>query len=126
MPTTETIKSRIVTVELLQSVVRTMKTLAAVSIRRQEKAIQTLAEYSRTIELGLMVLLRQGAAEIVEQQPAVDGMLGAVILGSDQGLCGRFNEQVVSFSRERLRELEPDQSARSILCVGGRAHMHLV
>lgn len=125
MPTTETIKSRIVTVELLQSVVRTMKTLAAVSIRRQEKAIQTLAEYSRTIELGLMVLLRQGAAEIAEQ-PAVDGKLGAVILGSDQGLCGRFNEQVVSFSRERLRELEPDQSARSILCVGGRAHMHLV
>lgn len=67
MPTTETIKSRIVTVELLQSVVRTMKTLAAVSIRRQEKAIQTLAEYSRTIEMGLVILLRQGAGESIEQ-----------------------------------------------------------
>jgi F-type H+-transporting ATPase subunit gamma len=126
MPTTETIKSRIVTVELLQSVVRTMKTLAAVSIRRQEKAIQTLAEYSRTMEMGLVILLRQGAGEIVEQPSTVDGRLGIVILGSDQGLCGRFNEQVVSFSRERMRELEPDESRRRILCVGGRAHMHLV
>ncbi len=126
MPTTETIKSRIVTVELLQSVVRTMKTLAAVSIRRQEKAIQTLAEYSRTIEMGLVILLRQGAGEAVEQQPTGEGKLGAVILGSDQGLCGRFNEQVVAFSRDRLRKLAPDQSSRRILCIGGRAQMHLV
>jgi len=126
MPSTETIKSRIVTVELLQSVVRTMKTLAAVSIRRQEKAIQTLAEYSRTIEMGLVILLRHGAGESIEQPAGTDGRLGAVILGSDQGLCGRFNEQVVSFSRERLRELEPDDSRRLILCIGGRAHTHLV
>jgi F-type H+-transporting ATPase subunit gamma len=103
-----------------------MKTLAAVSIRRQEKAIQTLAEYSRTIEMGLAILLRRGAGEIVEQSAGTDGRLGAVILGSDQGLCGRFNEQVVSFSRERMRELEPDASRCRILCVGGRATMHLV
>jgi F-type H+-transporting ATPase subunit gamma len=103
-----------------------MKTLAAVSIRRQEKAIQTLAEYSRTMEMGLVILLRQGAGEIVEQPSTFDGRLGIVILGSDQGLCGRFNEQVVSFSRERMRELESDGSRRRILCVGGRAHMHLV
>jgi F-type H+-transporting ATPase subunit gamma len=103
-----------------------MKTLAAVSIRRQEKAIQTLAAYSRTIEMGLMILLRQGAGEIVEQPSGTDGKLGAVILGSDQGLCGRFNEQVVSFCRERLPALEPDESRRHILCVGGRAHMRLV
>jgi len=126
MATTETIKSRIVTVELLQSVVRTMKTLAAVSIRRQEKAIQALAEYCRTIDMGLRILLRQGPGEIAEQPSETDGRLGAVILGSDQGLCGRFNEQVVSFCRERLRELEPDRSRRRILCVGGRSHMRLV
>jgi len=125
MATIETVKTRIVTVELLQTVVRTMKTLAAVSIRKQEKAIQTLAEYSRTIEMGMVILLRQGAGEIVEQPRTTEGRLGAVILGSDQGLCGRFNEQVVSFSRDKLRELEPDESRRCILSVGGRAHTHL-
>ncbi len=125
MATIETVKTRIVTVELLQSVVRTMKTLAAVSIRKQEKAIQTLAEYSRTIELGLVVLLRQATAEIFGQPATEPGSLGVVILGSDQGLCGRFNEQVVSFCREHLGRLEPRESCRHILCVGGRAHANL-
>jgi F-type H+-transporting ATPase subunit gamma len=124
MPTIETVKSRIVTVELLQSVVRTMKTLAAVSIRQQEKAIRTLSEYSGTIEMGLVILLREGLDETAEL-PRTNGGLGAVILGSDQGLCGRFNEQVVSFSREQLRQLEPDESRRCILTIGGRAHMLL-
>lgn len=125
MATIETVKTRIVTVELLQTVVRTMKTLAAVSIRKQEKAIQTLAEYSRTIEMGLVILLRQATGEITGQPAAEEGKLGAVILGSDQGLCGRFNEQVVSFSLEQLRNMEPCESRRHVLCVGGRADMNL-
>jgi len=126
MATIETVKTRIVTVELLQSVVRTMKTLAAVSIRKQEKTIQTLAEYSRTVERGLMILLRQAAGEMSGAPSIEEGKLGAVILGSDQGLCGRFNEQVVSFALEQLPKLEPVESLRHLLCVGGRAHMSLV
>lgn len=125
MATIETVKSRIVTVELLQSVVRTMKTLAAVSMRKQEKAIQALGDYSRTIEMGMVILLREGASAIAEQPRMTGGRLGAVILGSEQGLCGRFNEQVVSFSRDKLGELEPDESRRCVLCVGGRARTQL-
>jgi F-type H+-transporting ATPase subunit gamma len=125
MATTESIKARIVTVKLLQSVVRTMKTLAAVSIRHQEKAIQSLADYSRTIDMGLVILLREGAGDITTQPAISLGELGIIILGSDQGLCGRFNEQIVSFSRTEMRRLEPDESRRHILCVGGRTHMRL-
>ena len=126
MPTLENLKTQIGTIDLLQSVVRTMKTLAAVSIRQQEKAIQTLSDYSRTIDMGLAILLNQGAGEIVEQLPVSDGKLGAVIIGSDQGLCGRFNEQVVSFALETLPNQEQEESRRTILCVGRRAHMYLV
>ncbi len=125
MATTESIKARIVTVKLLQSVIRTMKTLAAVSIRHQEKAIQNLADYSRTIDMGLVILLREGAGIFTEDSPASGGELGVIILGSDQGLCGRFNEQIVSFSRTEMRRLEPNESRRHILCVGGRTHMRL-
>jgi F-type H+-transporting ATPase subunit gamma len=125
MPTLENLKTQIGTIDLLQSVVRTMKTLAAVSMRQQEKAIQALSDYSRTIDMGLAILLNQGAGEIIEQLPTPDGKLGAVIIGSDQGLCGRFNEQVVSFALEKLPNQEPAESRRHILCVGRRAHMYL-
>jgi F-type H+-transporting ATPase subunit gamma len=125
MPTLENLKTQIGTIDLLQSVVRTMKTLAAVSMRQQEKAIQTLSDYSRTIDMGLSILLNQGAGEIVEQLPVPNGRLGAVIIGSDQGLCGRFNEQVVSFALEKLPNQESEESRRHILCVGRRAQMYL-
>lgn len=42
----------------LKSVVRSMKALAASSIGQYEKSVLALADYDRTIELGLAVCLR--------------------------------------------------------------------
>lgn len=123
MPTLENLKTHIGTIELLQSVVRTMKTLAAVSLRHQEKVIQSLSDYARTVELGLIILLHEGVDEIVGQVLKSEGKLGIIMFGSDQGLCGRFNEQVASFAWQQLNKLEPDISLRRILCVGNRAEV---
>ena len=47
----------------LESVVRSMKALAAASIGQYEKSVLALADYYRTVELGLLVCLRkQGMA----------------------------------------------------------------
>ena len=43
----------------LQSVVRTMKALAASSIGQYEKSVRALADYYRTVELGLSLCLRE-------------------------------------------------------------------
>ena len=42
----------------LKSVVRSMKALAASSIGQYEKSVLALADYDRTVELGLAVCLR--------------------------------------------------------------------
>jgi len=85
----------------LQGVVRAMKALAASSIGQYEKAVASLNDYYRTVELGLSVCLRQaGPAETVRSgQP-----IGAVVFGSDQGLVGRFNEVVVDLGVETLKK----------------------
>ena len=54
----EALTKKISTIENLKSVVRTMKSLSAVSIRQYETAEAAIAEYHRTIELGLQVVLR--------------------------------------------------------------------
>ncbi|GIW83191.1 MAG: hypothetical protein KatS3mg105_4998 [Gemmatales bacterium] len=41
------------------SLVRTMKAMAAVNIRHLERAVESLADYRRTVEMGLQVVLRQ-------------------------------------------------------------------
>jgi F-type H+-transporting ATPase subunit gamma len=97
--TLETLSRRIGTTLDLQSIVRTMKSLSAVSIHQYEQAIVALKDYSRTVELGLQIVLRQQPALVDE---AYEGApVACIIFGSDHGLCGRFNEQVVDFAVEK-------------------------
>lgn len=87
----------------LQSVVRSMKALAASSITQYEKAVGSLDDYYRTLELGLSACFRSaGPAAIPVKQPARQSKIGAVIFGSDQGLVGGFNEVVVDFATTTL------------------------
>ena len=51
------IRKSITAAEELHSVVKTMKGMAAASIRQYERAVESLGEYRRTIELGLQSLL---------------------------------------------------------------------
>ena len=51
----------------LKSVVRSMKALAASSIGQYEKSVLALADYDRTVELGLAVCLRKREAAAAQQ-----------------------------------------------------------
>ena len=94
----------------LESVVRTMKALAASSIVQFERAVRSLDDYYRTVELGLVAWLRQSGAAIYAQghRESVRGVTGAVVFGSDQGLVGQFNEVLADFTAESLRGLPGD------------------
>ncbi|MCA8994833.1 MAG: F0F1 ATP synthase subunit gamma [Planctomycetaceae bacterium] len=125
MQTLESLKRQIDNVEDLSSVVKTMKTLAAVSIRQYEQAVESLADYFSTVECGLQILLReQPVTSSVELTSA--HRVGAIVFGSDQGMCGNFNEQVATFAASHLcEELKLKQADCSLLVVGSRASSHL-
>jgi F0F1-type ATP synthase gamma subunit len=53
--TTASLRRKITSAGDLQSVVRTMKALAASSIGQYEKSVRALGDYYRTVELGLGV-----------------------------------------------------------------------
>ena len=110
----------------LEGVVRSMKALAASSIGQYEKAVQSLDDYYRTVELALVACLHQaGPAAFAEvklppHERPHEGKIGAVVFGSDQGLVGRFNEVIVEFAVHELKAL-PGKIAK-IWAVGDRAH----
>jgi F-type H+-transporting ATPase subunit gamma len=119
---TESLRRKIAGAEDLEGVVRSMKALAASSIGQYEKAVQSLNEYYRTVELGLSVCLRKAgpvSLEISDRSPKKMA-IGAVIFGSDQGLVGRFNEAVVEFAAHALKST-PGKISK-IWAVGDRAH----
>jgi F-type H+-transporting ATPase subunit gamma len=110
----------------LQSVVRTMKALAASSLGQYEKSVQALADYYRTVELGLGVCFRKSepAGPMAERNGKPDeGPIGAIVFGSDQGLVGKFNEVVADYAIKTLAAL-PGKA--QVWTVGERVHERLM
>lgn len=120
MQTLETLQKVIHTTEDLQSIVRTMKVLAAVSIRQYERAVESLVDYSRTVDLGIQGIVHRNRL-ILDTRPGITkGGLGVIVFGSDHGLCGRFNETICNFTVEKLNGLDIPIRERRILTVGAR------
>ncbi|MBN2369274.1 MAG: F0F1 ATP synthase subunit gamma, partial [Vicinamibacteria bacterium] len=109
----------------LQSVVRTMKALAASSIGQYEESVRALTDYYRTVELGLGACFRESgpASSLVEGKRQTDaGAIGAYAFGSDQGLVGQFNEVVADYA---IRTLAALPGKPQVWAVGERVHARL-
>lgn len=109
----------------LQSVVRTMKAVAASSIGQYEKSVSALADYYRTVELGLSACFRESgmAPRVAEnKRQAESGAIGAVVFGSDQGLVGQFNDVVADYAVKTLASLSANSN---VWAVGERVHARL-
>lgn len=119
--TLETLRSKIVSATDLLSVVTTMKAISAVNIRHSEKAVEALAEYNRTIEMGLQILLMNSETTFTGEQEPKDKQFGAIIFGSDQGLVGQFNRVIVNHALREMDQLMIDDQDRIIVVVGMRA-----
>jgi F-type H+-transporting ATPase subunit gamma len=123
--TTESLRRKISSAGDLQSVVRTMKALAASSIGQYEKSLRALADYYRTVELGLGACFRENdpAAAFVERIASTHrGAIRAIVFGSDQGLVGQFNDVVADYAIKTLMALH---EKAQVWAVGERVHARL-
>ncbi len=120
MQTTESLKRRIKSAGDLLSVVKTMKALAAVSIRQYQKAVESLEDYNRTVEMGLQIVLKERMGATMQRKDASIKRLGAIIFGSDQGLCGQLNEQIAVFALDDINGAGVKKENRKVLAVGAR------
>jgi F-type H+-transporting ATPase subunit gamma len=119
LQTNEYLKRRIQSAQDLLGVVKTMKALAATSIRQYQRAVESLAEYNRTVELGLQIVLRQSGEKPVPAESRATG-LGAIVFGTDQGLCGQLNHLIADHALEEMKKTGVDERNRIIIAVGMR------
>jgi F-type H+-transporting ATPase subunit gamma len=104
MDTLESLSDALETTGDIQSIVRTMKALSSVSIRQYEHAEAAMADYARTVELGLMAVLRQ-RRQAGLPLPGADSGTGRealIVIGSDRGLCGGYNDKITRFALSRM------------------------
>ena len=101
------LRHKIGSAKKLESVVRTMKTMAASSIGQYENAVHSLDDYYRTVQLGLAACFREDKALGVMPgiKPQRQTAIAAIVFGSDQGLVGQFNEVMVEYAVDTLEKL---------------------
>lgn len=123
METQEKLLQQLDSLESLQGIVKTMKALSAANIRQYEAATKSLEEYSSSIELGLSVIGRE--LEETADTGRYRGGYALVVFGSDHGLCGRFNENIVDCLVDHLAHAKEEQAKPVLLAIGDRTAMLL-
>lgn len=86
----------------LGEIVQAMRNLAGVYVRRAESTIQATRPYREVVESALAAVLAAAAWPVLEEDTETPAVL--VVFASDQGLCGTFNEHVVSCVTEFVAE----------------------
>jgi F-type H+-transporting ATPase subunit gamma len=124
--TLEALRRRIHSVEEMQSVVTTMKVMAAVNIRQYEAAARSLAEYSDTVDMGIQIALRHRPEEIELAGQVLDSPLGLIVFGSDQGMVGQFNQQVADHVDQVLQGDALCDRECVVLAIGRRVAGRLI
>ena len=102
-----------------------MKALAASSISQYEQSVLALADYARTVELGLSLCFRQvgSSADVTIAESPEYGNIDVIVFGSDQGLVGQFNDVVTDFAMESLLTLPANYR---VWAVGERVNAAIV
>lgn len=114
----ETLQRKLQSAQDLHSVVKTMKSLAAVNIREYEKAVESLQDYFRAIRMGLQIAMRNKPGRIRLIEPEGQEKCGSVIFGSEQGMVGQFNDKIAEFTRQKINEMNIQRENLTVMALG--------
>jgi F-type H+-transporting ATPase subunit gamma len=74
--------------------------------------------------MGFQILLRERETSLLKER-GTKKCLGAVVFGSDLGMCGQFNEQIATHALEEMKKLGCEPPDRACIVVGARATGYL-
>ena len=107
------LQKRLESIKALREIVHAMRNLAAVYVRRAEAALEAIRPCTQVVETALSTAL--GSAQT---GPTLEnGTAMVLVFGSDQGLCGTYNERVV---RAAVQLHESDSDTTHLVAIGNR------
>ena len=100
METLEVLGRKIKPSHDLLSIVKTMKSLAAVNIRQYEAAAEAMDEFKDIVDTAWLALFRN---RMQPPKKRLSNQAVLLVLGSDQGMCGQFNENIIQYALEKAQ-----------------------
>lgn len=125
METLDNLKKTLETSKSIKQVVSTMKALSGANIKKYEKIVKILYAYRSNIEMALQAIMMYDENINVDNLDYIkktdDKKNLIIVFGSNQGLCGRFNDRIMNFVMDDLNNSEENK----IIVVGERLNMLL-
>ncbi len=124
MASLKAIRRRISSVKSTQQITRAMKLVAAARLRRAQEALQNASPYHQAL---VRVADSLFATERAALGPAEDAKREAlvVVIGSDRGLCGGYNANIMRAAEDEARRAGRDGMKVKFYAVGRKALDHL-
>ncbi len=99
----EGIESRLRSLKSIKEIVNSMKALSALSIRKAEAILPDLRTYSNKIEDSMAQILHY-FPEALRVFPEHEDKSLIVVFCSEQGLCGLFNEKIITEAENSIND----------------------
>ncbi|WP_138429354.1 ATP synthase F1 subunit gamma [Fodinibius saliphilus] len=122
------IRNRIESIKNTQQITRAMKMVAAAKLRKaQDRIIETRPYASKMKEVvGRMVKSSNDDNVLLDTPESTDNVL-FIIISSDRGLCGGFNNNLFKVAESEIKENYSEYKETgnlSLICIGRQATKH--
>lgn len=126
MASLKDLKIRINSVKSTQKITSAKKMVAASKLRRAQEAAEAARPYAQRMEkvltgLGQAVAGQPGASTLLVGTGSDDVEL-IIVAGSERGLCGAFNANIVKAARVHISDRINAGKTVKIMCVGKKTH----
>jgi len=122
------IRNRIESIKNTQQITRAMKMVAAAKLRKAQDRIIQARPYASKMKqvVGRLVKNTSGENNLLGEPEKVERVL-FIVIGSDRGLCGGFNNNLFKVVENKIKEDYNDYQKNgnlSLICLGRKAVKH--
>ena len=119
------IRERISSIKSTQQITKAMKMVAAAKLRKAQNRIIDTRPYARKLNevIGRLSGLAESGNVFMEPRAKNENVL-FVVVGSDRGLCGGFNNNLFRYVEAEIREkfsAQLEAGTFSMVCIGRKA-----
>jgi F-type H+-transporting ATPase subunit gamma len=116
----EALQRKIKTTKDLREIVSNMKTLSSVSILQYEQANAVMDKYQRNLRDAVHVLALNNGIPNLSVQPAARPRYLFILIGTDNGMVGRFNRELIEQVKHFMKEQQIRSADTMFITIGKR------
>lgn len=119
------IRNRIESIKNTQQITRAMKMVAAAKLRKaQDRIIETRPYASKMKEVVARLVKSSADDNVLLREPETTDKVLLIVVGSDRGLCGAFNNNLFKVVEQTIEEQYSEYQKSgdlSLICIGRQA-----